>query len=142
MNTSRGNYHKTPNSFLGSGRQRRVWKVTTQFNIYEATFPENIRPARRLEKPHPAKIKNQNGVLAFSVHIRMHTHAHTHTHTHSLTDSGPSLASPLGCKRVRGVGSRLPVQTPKPERAQGSHVFTDSQATSALKELTIQTNTS
>lgn len=146
MNTSRGNYRKTPNSFLGSGRQRRVWKVTTQFNIYEATFPKNIRPSRCLEKPHPAKIKNQNGVLAFSAHIRMHTlarlHTHTDTHTHPLPDSGPSLASLLGCKRVRGVGSRLPIQTPKPERAQGSHVFTDSQATSALKELTIQTNTS
>ena len=133
MNTSRGNYRKTPNSFLGSSCQRHVWKVTTQFNIYEATFPENIRPARRLEK-------TQNGLLVFSVHTRMHTHArmrarahtdthtltHTHTHTHTLTDSGPSLASPLGCKRVRGVGSRLPIQTPnqrEPREVTSSQIF-------------------
>lgn len=97
MNTSRGNYHKTPNSFLGSSRQRRVQKVTTQFNIYEATFPENIRPARRLEKPRPVKIKNQNDCL-FSVYTYRRTHIHTQTHT--LADSGPSLASSLGSKRV------------------------------------------
>ena len=136
MNTSRGNYCKTPNSFLGSSRQRRVQKVTTQFNIYEATFPKNIRPARCLEKPHPVKIKNQND-CSFSVYTYACTHIHTHTHT--LADSGPSLASPLGSKGVWGMGSRRPIHTPKSERAQGSHVFTDFQATSALNELTTQT---
>lgn len=126
MNTCRGNYCTTPNPFLGTSRWRRVQKVTTQFKIYEATFPENIRPRRHLKKTSPSDNK--------TVHLFLvHTNIHTQTQIMAFHQPNPRV---IGGQSEEQPSNKDPPKTRRRgERAQGGHVFTNLQATPALKEI-------
>lgn len=121
MNTSRGNYRMTPNSFPGSSSWRRMPRAAAQFNIYEATFPRALRPWRLLEKYHTMKTKWFAGFYP----THMHTHTGMYTCIHMQTQRlifDPSSAWLLGRQRAEWWGASYH-EPPEPEEPGRSCLY-------------------